>query len=113
MILVKLAMKDKTEQEKQYMRKYVKLVESVGKAIFKESFIKCGNKDCRGGQVVEVTDPVMRTSRVRKCGDCQGTAGDFEKFTYNDIERYLVEGKVMSQKQVGNDMESIQKSRCS
>ena len=67
----------------------------------KTHFIKCGNKDCRGGQVVEVTDPVMHTKRVIKCGDCEGTAGDFNKFTYNDVEHVLVQPKIMTRKQVG------------
>ena len=99
--IVNIAMKDKSEQDKQFLRKYVNMVEILAKAIFKISFVKCGNKECRGGQVVEVTDPVMNTRRVRKCGDCQGTAGDYDKFTYNDIADGLVQSKAMSEKQVG------------
>jgi DNA replicative helicase MCM subunit Mcm2 (Cdc46/Mcm family) len=106
----RLAMREMTQQERMYQRKYIQMLQSMTKAIFKESFIKCGNRNCSGGQVVEIVDPVMKKKEVHTCGDCGGTAGEFESFSYADVEANLVESKAMKEKECRDIWNIIQRS---
>lgn len=95
----KLALRQTTQDERRYQAKLYKLVGIMAKSIVRVAFSTCGNKECRGGQVVVITDPIAHRKHVEQCGDCEGQGGEYEKFTYLDVERDLVERKLMPEEQ--------------
>ena len=95
----KLALREKTQQERMFEKKYAKMVADMAKAIYQESFDKCKSRDCVGGRRIEITDAVFKTKKVVECDACDGQGGEFGPFSYLDVETRLVETKAMNSDQ--------------